>query len=469
MQNTATPAHSTDTFDQPLDDLRPSPHEHVAHFPLWDPTRETPLTSSAQPAQHTPSRSWLATLGLDTTYLFLGFVLALVHFIVIVTLLSLGVSTLILWIGVPILTTAFLYARGASLGERRQMARILDEPVATPQYREATGGFWSRLTSHWRDPQSWFEIIWVFVDFIVATACFCVAFTWWAGALATIGAPIALLVLREALGPDQIQGVGSWLGLGFNADLIINVIAGLLFAVTLPKIVHALAHFRAAVSQNLLCSFAEQIAETERITDSRNAVRRAGTDSLRRLERDIHDGPQQRLIRLNMDLARARRMAATDPERAQEVIADAMGQTQDTLSELRQLSRGIAPPVLVDRGLRAAVQELAGRSEIPIDVDVTTPRDLPEHVETVAYFAIAEAVANANKHSGAEHLQVRAALDDDVVVVTVTDDGRGGAAFAKGHGLVGLADRVNGADGELRVDSPTGGPTMVQAVIPCAY
>ena len=162
-------------------------------------------------------------------------------------------------------------------------------------------------------------------------------------------------------------------------------------------------------------------------------------------------------------------MAATDPERAQEVIADAMGQTQDTLSELRQLSRGIAPPVLVDRGLKAAVQELAGRSEIPIDVDVTTPRDLPEHVETVTYFVIAEAVTNANKHSGAEHLQVRAALDDDVVVVTVTDDGRGGAALAKGHGLVGLADRVNGADGELRVDSPTGGPTMVQAVVPCAY
>ena len=168
-----------------------------------------------------------------------------------------------------------------------------------------------------------------------------------------------------------------------------------------------------------------------------------------------------------MDLARTRKQMEQNPERAREMLGEAMAQTQETLAELRQLSRGIAPPVLVDRGLEAAIDETAARSAIPVTVYSSIPGKLPDHVEQAAYFVISESLVNANKPSRATTIDLITAVQDGWLYVTITDDGMGGASTAKGHGLAGLEERLQGVDGRLSVTSPTGGPTTIEAVIPC--
>jgi hypothetical protein len=198
----------------------------------------------------------------------------------------------------------------------------------------------------------------------------------------------------------------------------------------------------------------------------------ADAAALRRLERDIHDGPQQRLVRLAMDLGRAQHHLASRPEAAQAALADAIAQTRETLDELRALSRGIAPPILADRGLPAALAALAARSTIPAELDVGPPvqqlsQRLDPAAETAAYFVIAEALANAAKHSHARRCVIGLRHGHRTLRVWLTDDGLGGAALVKGHGLRGLDHRLNAVGGRLTVTSPAGGPTTIAAELTC--
>jgi signal transduction histidine kinase len=216
----------------------------------------------------------------------------------------------------------------------------------------------------------------------------------------------------------------------------------------------------------LLSSRAELQQEVRRVEGGRDAARAAEAASLRRLERDIHDGPQQRLVRLQMDLGRIKKQLAEDPVLASRTVDAAMLQARETVDELRSLSRGIAPPLLVDRGLAAALGELTVRSEVPVEATVDVPDQLPPHVETAVYFVVAEARTNVAKHSGATRASVGVWLENGGVEVRVEDDGVGGAHPAKGSGLAGLQQRVLAADGRLEVSSPAGGPTVVNAWLP---
>jgi signal transduction histidine kinase len=187
---------------------------------------------------------------------------------------------------------------------------------------------------------------------------------------------------------------------------------------------------------------------------------------LRRIERDLHDGAQARLVALGMSLGMAEQKLASDPAAALALLAEARQGTHEALEELRSLARGIHPPVLADRGLEAAISALADRTPIRVDVAVDVPRRPPAAVETAAYFVVAEALANSGKHAGAGHVEVDVHDDDGNLVVRVVDDGSGGAD-PNGSGLRGLARRVEALDGRLAVTSPAGGPTTVEAVIPC--
>jgi signal transduction histidine kinase len=190
--------------------------------------------------------------------------------------------------------------------------------------------------------------------------------------------------------------------------------------------------------------------------------------ALRRLERDIHDGPQQRLVRLAMELGRAQHHFDSRPQAAREALADAIAQTQEALEELRALSRGIAPPILADRGLREALTALAARSTVPAELEVDPLEGrLDASVETPAYFVVAEALTNVAKHSRASRCAVGLRHGEGTLRVWVTDDGAGGAALDKGHGLRGLDDRLHAVGGRLRVTSPRGGPTTIAAELPC--
>jgi len=185
----------------------------------------------------------------------------------------------------------------------------------------------------------------------------------------------------------------------------------------------------------------------------------------RRIERDLHDGAQQRLVALAMTLGRAK--AASDPELARALVAEAHGEAKEAIVELRNLARGIHPAVPTDRGLDAAVSALAARSPVPVAVHVELPRRADQSVEAIAYFVVAEALANVAKHAEATSARLSLDLQGDRLVVEIADDGRGGANGLGGSGLAGLRDRVRAVDGQLAVISPPGRGTLLRVELPC--
>ncbi len=203
------------------------------------------------------------------------------------------------------------------------------------------------------------------------------------------------------------------------------------------------------------------------LSATRAGVVAAVHDERRRIERDLHDGVQQRLVVLGMLLGRARRTAAADPAKSEELLRQAHEQAQLTLTDLREVAWRVYPAALDDAGLREALEALAERAELPVRIDYALAEPLPEAVRTVAYFTVSEAVTNAIKHSSATLVTVRLTRDATMARVSIEDDGTGGANPA-GGGLLGLARRVAALDGRLTVSSPPGGPTAVTAELPCA-
>jgi signal transduction histidine kinase len=221
----------------------------------------------------------------------------------------------------------------------------------------------------------------------------------------------------------------------------------------------------------LLLGSREREALTERITTLQET--RAGAvdvqeAELRRIERDLHDGAQARLIALGMNLGMAAEAVERDPEGAKLLLTEAQAASSQALAELRGLVRGIHPPVLADRGLVGAVQALALANPLPVEVEADVPERLPAPVESAAYFTVAEALTNVIKHSGAHRARVSLRHDGALLRMTVEDDGRGGAVAAAGSGLRGIERRLGAFDGRLDVTSPPGGPTVVTMELPCA-
>jgi signal transduction histidine kinase len=212
---------------------------------------------------------------------------------------------------------------------------------------------------------------------------------------------------------------------------------------------------------------AELEERIERLETTRAGAVEVQEDELRRIERDLHDGAQARLVALGMSLGLAEQRMAADPEGARQLVTEARAGVGEALQELRDLVRGIHPPLLTDRGLEAAIPELAERSALPATAKVEVPERPPAAVETAAYFVAAEALANAGKHAGATRVVIDVLLAGGVLDVQVADNGAGGAD-ARGAGLTGLRRRVEALDGTLVVSSPPGGPTIVHARLPCA-
>ena len=410
-------------------------------------------------------------LGRDAAFLLLSGPLSLLAFYLVVPLTALGVVTTIIWVGLLLLVIDLSIAGGFANIARLAVARVDGREPVPGGYLVPEPGVSARrrLFQRLRDPQRWMDLLWAVIYFPVSLITWIISVVWLALAVAGLLAPIADITLDLVLDPtigQQRQGLAHLLGLQPELlwDIGFNLTCGIVFSLTAPAVLRGLASMQSGLIRSML----SWRSEVSRLQTSRAAVQRAEADTRRRLERDIHDGPQQRLVRLRMDLARAQRQAEKDPVAASAIIQGAMDQTQQTLDELRQLSRGIAPPVLVDRGLAAAITEAATRSSVPVTVSTELP-DLPDHVSQAAYFVVSESLANLNKHSGATAAGVEARVVDGALQVRISDNGIGGASTAKGHGLAGLVERLNGVDGRLTITSPTGGPTTVEAMIPCAF
>ena len=209
-------------------------------------------------------------------------------------------------------------------------------------------------------------------------------------------------------------------------------------------------------------------AQLARVQESRARIVAAGDEQRRRIERDIHDGAQQRLVALALELRVAqKRLGADVPPELEDVLAGAVDELQLAVGELRELARGVHPAILTEDGLAAALESLADRTPLAVTIVSAPERRLPASIEGAAYFVACEALANAVKHADATAITIRAEQQDGSLVVEVTDDGVGGADIARGSGLRGLADRVEAHGGRLRVESPVGGGTKVTGEVPC--
>lgn len=407
----------------------------------------------------------------DSGYVLARAPLSLAAFIVVLTTLALGAGLLVLFVGLAVLVLSAIVARAVAHTERSLLRGLADRPAPTPAYLAGDGGTVRRLLTVLRDPQSWLDIAWCLVGFPISAVTWPFVVAWWSAAVGGLTWPLWGWTLPTGDGNRQLPQLLG-LGSGYLVGVVFWMIVGAVFAVTLPLVMRGLRLVNAAPAEQLLCGRAQWQAEVDRQRHGRTAARSAQSGALRRLERDIHDGPQQRLVRLGMDLGRARQQVNTDPERAGATLDEAIAQTRATLEELRALSRGIAPPVLVDRGLVEALRELVSRATVPVHltVEIGTGEmngDLPEDVQTAAYFVVSEALTNVAKHSMATYALVDVRQEDGVLIVSVQDDGVGGAQLAKGHGLLGLSDRARAVDGLLTVSSPAGGPTEVRAELPC--
>jgi signal transduction histidine kinase len=399
--------------------------------------------------------------------LVLDLVLGVLWFALFTTLISIGGSLLITLVGLPILTATFLLARGAAWFERRRARALLGVEIADPVRRPARGdGLWQKLVTPFRDRTTWKELFYLWlVQPVQSIVNFTVAMTAWAIPLWAITLPI-YAVRWQGAAPELWPGerLDTW------TEVIPVAVAGLLVLPLVPWIIRGFARADAAAARwGLSPSKTEALEEqvdTLRQTQARS-VDIAMADR-RQIERDLHDGAQQRLLSLGMDLGMALEKFESDPDAARALVGDAHQELQRAIAELRNLARGIHPAVLTDRGLDAALSALAARSPIPVHLDVGLRERPPASVEATAYFIVAEALANAAKHAHARAIDVRVRLVGDKLHVEVADDGVGGAAEQPGGGIAGLSDRASSVEGTLIISSPAGGPTVIAAELPCA-
>ncbi|MEV8253720.1 sensor histidine kinase [Rhodoglobus sp. NPDC076762] len=421
----------------------------------------------------------------EVLYLILGVPIAVTGFGVAISLVATGIGTVAIFlIGIFVMILALYVGRGFGLAHVNLLEWTGRPRLERPDWQDdrAATGFGGWLAATLGNAHYWLYLLHtIILSFILTLITWTISFVW-----LTVGltGTFAWFLDGEVQTGDPNWSLGEWaFGLfgvntvGWNLELADNIVAlivGLIFIATLPFITRGLVLIHWWLARGTLTAFKSDglRREVQSLEESRGAALSAEGHSLRRLERDIHDGPQQRLVRLQMDLAAADRQLDTDPEKARQLLTEARAQSAEALEELRALSRGFAPPLLLDRGLVAALQSVTTRAAVPTTLTAELPSTLvlPGEVERASYFVVAELLTNVAKHAHANQAMVRLSTEqsDDRgwLLVQVTDDGQGGAAVLADHGLAGIEERVRGVGGRLDITSPDGGPTSVTAQLP---
>ena len=379
---------------------------------------------------------------------------ATLAFGIVVALISTGLTTLLAGIGILFIAAGIESSRVVAWVERwRVFVGEPDKPRAHP-YRPFRGGIVEIVRAEFADEARWRDVLYVAVDLPLTIIESTVVGVAWALALSALTLPI-WFEPRASLPPIWLASV-----------------AGVLLLFVAASLSQIVIRLHRQVVAGLLCTSESRALrrEVETLRQSRSAVIDVEASELSRIERDLHDGAQQRLVMLSIDLGLASERIDTDPEGAKELMRSSQEQAREALAEIRQLVRGIAPSILLDRGLVPAIESVTGRGPIRTSIrsELAPGTRLSAAVERTAYFVASEALANVAKHSGASNCQVRVRLEGGQLVIEIWDDGKGGAIVAPGGGLAGLASRVAGVDGTLTVTSPSGGPTLIRAAIPVA-
>ena len=378
-------------------------------------------------------------------YLLLTFPLGAVWFAVLITALAGAVGLAVTLLGFPILAGTLYLIRPMAQLERGLIRRLLGVDIPGRYRAPDREGRWPAIQARLADAQTYKDLAYLLVQLPVGIV-------WTVLVLGDIALLLVALVLALLLSPLWRRRPVA----GVRAPLL--AVWATLRAIDLKARAHA-AWARMALESSVDPELAEARSTQLRIVEAADAERR-------RLERDLHDGAQQRLVALSLKLGMARARLDGAGGDVAALVAEAHDESKLALAELRDLARGIHPAVLTERGLGAALQDLAGRSTVPVTVEAAPGERLPAAVEATAYFVVAECLANIAKYADANGAWVTARGEPHALFVEVRDDGAGGADPAAGSGLRGLTDRVGALDGRLWVDSPPGAGTTVRAVVP---
>jgi signal transduction histidine kinase len=354
-----------------------------------------------------------------------------------------------------------------SLGLQRRLASWFGVTIPRP-YRPAPGapyGTWARFRHTVTDPATWLDFAWllpgVITGYVLGLLAFVIPVY---GLEGVLHVPLLLYVNVDWYGYGVFwpmnNPIEAWLALPQGAVLLLIGLSGAPWLLWL--------HFRFARFFLAPTRSAELRQRVRQLTETRADAIDTQAAELRRIERDLHDGAQARLVSLSMNIGLAEELLKRDPDAAGRLLAEARESSGAALAELRHLVRGIQPPVLVERGLDGAVRALALTVPATVDVRIDLPGDLPSPVASAAYFAIAEVLTNVAKHSTARTAWVDMRLAGGALAISVGDDGAGGADPAAGSGLRGIERRLAAFDGTMVVSSPPGGPTVVTMELPCA-
>lgn len=396
-------------------------------------------------------------------YLLTGAVTGAAALVLIAATAAAGAVLAVVLVGIPLLVLAALAGIPVAWVERHRMRLIDADPAADPHRVPLAHGLWAWLTTRMREQATWRELghallfavlLWPVDALVVAVALLC--------PLSMAATP---LLMATVGGGREAKVLKQWTVTTWPAAFGIAVLGVVLLTLGAYAL-GVVAGARAGLTRLLIAPReAELDTRVVELTRSRLRLVDAFEAERRRIERDLHDGAQQRLVGLTMTLGLARLDAPPGPVADQ--LARAQEEADTVLAELRELIRGIHPKVLSDHGLPAAVADAADRSAIPVDVDLALSGRLPQAVEAAAYFVVREALTNVARHSGASRAEVSGGHRDGRLFLQVRDDGRGGADARAGTGLTGLADRVSALDGRISLSSPPGGPTLLRVEIPC--
>ena len=426
-----------------------------------------PNATSAMPGKGLFARLWRAPFSAaawrSTAQIELGMVLALFTGTVtwVLAVLTLGLAiTLVL--AAPVLAALFGCAGKFSVWHRSRIDSLstTPRPWSVPAPEPTQSGWWSRLWTHVRSVTVWRNVIFHLASLIVLPVLGILLTAWWCAALLCLASGAFAWSLPDVVAGVPIHQVGS---------LVLLTLLGVAFLFSAPLVAKVAAtldqsFLRWAMSPSRSASLVRRV---EVLTESRSDVMAAADAERRRLERDLHDGAQQRLVSLAMNLGMTRTTMIDAPDHVRQAVESAHEEAKIALSELRDLVRGLHPAVLDELGLDAALSGIAARSPIPVRLMVDLPARPSRPVEAAAYFLISEALTNAAKHSAASVVEVLVEpAEPGELRIVVSDNGRGGADPSAGSGLVGLAQRIGALDGTFAVHSSAGGPTVLTATLP---
>ncbi|MFD8985567.1 sensor histidine kinase [Streptomyces sp. NPDC059564] len=403
-------------------------------------------------------------------FLLVGLPLSTLYFCLAITGVALGAGLLVTFLGIPVLAGVLAMCRGFGQVERSRARALLRMPVAGPApVRAGKSGALAAMGALLKNGSAWRHVLYSVVHFPWAVFSFCLALTLWAYGWSSLLYPLWFWVFpayTNQPGLQLFQNDEYTFYLDSPVAIAATCLAGLLVTLATPWVIRALTGVDRVLIGGLLgrSRLDDRVRELE---SDRGVVVDTAAADLRRIERDLHDGAQARLVALAMDLGLAKEKLTENPEAAARMVDAAHGEVKVALQELRDLARGIHPAVLTDRGLDAALSSVASRCAVPVRVSVDLPAARPvAAIEGIAYFTVSELLQNVSKHAAARSAGVDVWKSGERLLLQVSDDGRGGADVRAGSGLAGLAERLDAVDGVLVVDSQEGRGTTVTAELP---